>query len=71
VGRPLGPIRIRAVCLYADLGGDSSTGITLTGSSLSSSTAAATPYSPSAAATPSSPSLRLGDDNTILLSATG
>jgi hypothetical protein len=43
VGRPCGPIRIRAIYLYANLlGGDSCTGMTLIGSSLSSSSATTT-----------------------------
>jgi hypothetical protein len=42
VGQPLGLIRIRAICLYADLlGGDSGTGMTLINSSPSSSSASA------------------------------
>jgi hypothetical protein len=48
VGRPLGPIWIRVIGLYAGLGGDSGTGMTST--------------TPSATATPSSPSLGLGDE---------
>jgi hypothetical protein len=40
VGLPLGPIWILAVCLYADLDGESSTGITSTGSPSSSTSAA-------------------------------
>jgi hypothetical protein len=75
MGRPLGPIWIRAVCLYFGLGGDSGTGITLTGSSSSSSMTTATSSTPSTVVTPSSPSsppsLGLSDDNTDRLSATG
>jgi hypothetical protein len=62
VGRPHGSIRIHVVCLYVSLlGGDSGTGMTSTTSSTSMS-----PSSPSL-----SPSLRLGDDNTVCLGATG
>jgi hypothetical protein len=74
VGRPLGLIRIRAVCLYAYLGGDLGTDITSMGLTSLSSTAAATSSRPFAAVTPSSPSsppsLELGDDNINRLSAT-
>jgi hypothetical protein len=66
MGLPLGPIRILIVCLYASLGGESSTGMTSTGSSSSSSSVAVTYFAPS-----SPPSLGLGDDNTVCLSATG
>jgi hypothetical protein len=76
VGQPRGPIRIHVVCLYTDrLGGDSSTGMNSTGSSSSSSSTSATSTTSSTSAYPSSPSLspslRLGDDNTDHLSATG
>jgi hypothetical protein len=72
VGRPRGPVRISVVCLYTGLlGGDSGTGITLTGSSSSSSSATVTSTTSSTTVTPSSPSLGLGDDNTIRLRATG
>jgi hypothetical protein len=74
VGRPLGLIRIRAVCLYAYLGGDLGTDITSMGLTSLSSTAAATSSRPFAAVTPSSPSsppsLELDDDNINRLSAT-
>jgi hypothetical protein len=71
MGRPLGPIQIRAVYLYVGLGGDADTGMTLTVSLSSSSSVTATSTTSSAVVTPSSPSLGLGDDNTELLSATG
>jgi hypothetical protein len=75
VGRPLGPIRIRAVCLYASLVGDSGTGMTSTGSSLLSFKTMVTSSPPSAALTPSfpssPPSLGLGAESTNLYSATG
>jgi hypothetical protein len=74
MGRPLGLIWIHVVCLYADIGEDSGTDITLTGWSSSSSMAAAIPSPPLAAVTPSfpssPPSLGLGDDSTDRLSAT-
>jgi hypothetical protein len=63
VGLPLGLIQILAVYLYVGLGGESSTGITSTGSS--SSSAVAAPSLPSSA-----PSLGLSDENTICLGAT-
>jgi hypothetical protein len=76
VGRPRGPIRIRVVCLYIDrLGGDSSTGMTSTGSSSSSSSITVTSTTSSTSVTPSSPSLSpslgLDEDNTDRHSATG
>jgi hypothetical protein len=74
MGRPLGPIWIHVICLYAGIGEDSGTDITLTGWSSSSSMAAAIPSPPLAAVTPSfpssPPSLGLGDDSTDCLSAT-
>jgi hypothetical protein len=60
VGLPLGPLRIIVVCRYADLSGESRTGMTSTGSSSSSS----------AVVTPSAPSLGSDDDNTDHLGAT-
>jgi hypothetical protein len=76
VGRPCGPIRIRAIYLYANLlGGDSCTGMTLIGSSLSSSSATTTSTTSSTSRPLSSPSLSpsLGhyEDNNDRLSATG
>jgi hypothetical protein len=75
VGRPLRPIWIHAICLYADLGGNSDADMASTGSSSSPSSATATSTTHSASMTPSfpssSPSLGLGDNNTELLSATG
>jgi hypothetical protein len=47
MGLPLGPIWILIVCLYASLGGESSTGMTSTGSSSSSSSVAVTYSAPS------------------------
>jgi hypothetical protein len=71
MGRPHGPIRIHAVCLYVDLlGGDSGTDMTSTSSSSSSSSAMVTLTTPTIAVTTSSPSLGLDDDNTVHLSAT-
>jgi hypothetical protein len=57
VGRPRGPIRIRAICLYSDLGGvDSGTGMTSTGSSsLSTTVTMTTSSSSSSPVTSSSP----------------
>jgi hypothetical protein len=69
MGRPHGPIRIHAVCLYTGLGGmDSGTGMTSTGSSSLSTTATTTMSSSSSSVTPSpSP----GDVNTGCLCAIG
>jgi hypothetical protein len=60
VGLPLGLTQILTVCLGANLGGESSTGMTSMGSSSSFSTTA----------TPCPPSLRLGDEGTIHLGVT-
>jgi hypothetical protein len=57
VGRPRGPIWIRAICLYGDLGGvDSGTEMTLTGSLSLSMTATTTTSSSSSSPTASSSS---------------
>jgi hypothetical protein len=72
VGRPRGPIRILDVCLYTcRVGGESGTGMTLTGSSSSSSSAMMTSTTSSTSTTPSSPTLIPGDDNTSCLGASG
>jgi hypothetical protein len=83
VGRPCGPIRIRVVFLYGDLGGvDSGTRMTPTGlsslstmatttTSSSSSSLAASSSSSSSSTTSSSPSPSLGDENTGCHCATG
>jgi hypothetical protein len=59
---PCAPMWILAVCLGADLGGESSTDMNSMGSSSSSS---------STAVTPSPPSLGLGDERSIRLDAIG
>jgi hypothetical protein len=70
VGRPCGPIRIRAVCLYDGLGGvDSGTGMTSTSLSSLSIMAITTMSSSSSSVTPS-PSPSPGDENTGYLCAT-
>jgi hypothetical protein len=79
VGRPRGPIRIRVVCLYVDLGGmDSGTEMTSTGSSSLSMTAAMTTSSSSSStisssslATSSSPRPLPGDEDTNYHCVTG
>jgi hypothetical protein len=80
VGRPLGLIRIRTVCLYGDLDGmDSGTGMISTGSSSLSMTATTTTSSSSSSAASSSsssmtsysPSPSPGDENTGCHCATG
>jgi hypothetical protein len=79
VGKPCGPIRIRAVWLYGDLSGmDSGTGMTSTGSSSLSMTATMTTSSSSSVAfssssltTASSPSPSPGDEDTGCHYATG
>jgi hypothetical protein len=58
MGRPCGPIRILAVCLYAGhVGGESGTGMTSIDSSSSSSSTTVTSTTSSTSAAPSSPSL--------------
>jgi hypothetical protein len=71
VGQPRGPIQIRVVCLYNDLGGvDSGTGMTSIGSTCSSSSPAASSSS-SSSMTSISPSPSPGDENTGCHCATG
>jgi hypothetical protein len=56
VGRPRGPIWIRAICLYGDLGGvDSGTEMTLIGLSSLSTTVTTTTSSSSSSSSSSSP----------------
>jgi hypothetical protein len=62
VGLPLGPTRILAIHLGAGLSGESSIGMTYTGSSSSSS---------SVTATSSPPSFELSDECTVHLDTTG
>jgi hypothetical protein len=62
VGPPCVPTWIIVLRLSVSLGGESSTGMTSTGSPSSSSSGTATPYPPS---------LRLGDESSVCLGATG
>jgi hypothetical protein len=72
VGRPLGPIQIHVICLYAGLGCvESDTGMTSTSSSSFSTTVTTTMSSSPSSVTPSSPSPSPGDVITGCLGAIG